>query len=79
MGHTSTREQSKMLSVFLLVFALVPLSMSEPCPWLGPDLNSWSNPLTWGDVGVPKDGDVVMVDKAILLDTETASLDTITS
>ena len=67
-----------MLSFFLLGFALIPLSMSEPCPWLGPDLHRWSNPLTWGDVGLPKDGDVVMVDKAILLDTETASLDTIT-
>ena len=68
-----------MLSVFLLVFSLfTPQSLSDPCPWLGPDLHRWSNPLTWGDAGVPKDGEAVLVDKAILLDTETASLDTIT-
>ena len=66
-----------MPAIFLLAFLLIPPSMSDSCPWLAADLHRWSSPLTWGDLGVPKDGDVVVVEQAILLDTETARLDTI--
>ena len=66
--------------VFLLGLALVsPSFQSEPCPWLDVNLQRWSDPSTWKERGgvLPKDGESVVVENALLLDTETARLDTL--
>ena len=63
--------------LFLLVFINISPCMSSSCPWLAPNLVRWSDPLTWGNQGVPRDGDTVVVNQAILLDTETTRLNTL--
>ena len=63
-----------LILLFLLVFINISPCMSSSCPWLAPNLVRWSDPLTWGNLGVPGDGDTVVVNQAILLDTETARL-----
>ena len=63
--------------LFLLVFINISPCMSNSCPWLAPNLARWSDPLTWGNLGVPGDGDTVVMNQAILLDTETARLKTL--
>ena len=63
--------------LFLLVFINISPCMSSSCPWLAPNLARWSDPLTWGNQGIPEDGDTVVLNQAILLDTETARLNSL--
>merc|ERR1719153_2165127 len=65
-----------MRMLVLLLLLSVP-SLSLPWPWLVPNLQPWSDPLTWGDKGLPGDGDIVDVMQGILLDTETARLESL--
>ena len=60
--------------LFLVVFININPCTSSSCPWLAPNLAHWSDPLTWGNQGIPEDGDTVVVNQAILLDTETTRL-----
>ena len=68
-----------LVSIFLLVFALATPALSDSdCPWLGNDLHLWSEDSTWGDGGLPVDGEEVVIEQPILLDTYTARLDRLT-
>ena len=63
--------------MLILLLLLVTSCFSSPCPWTAPDLLPWSDPLTWGDKGIPGDGDIVELRQPVLLDTETARLDSL--
>ena len=65
------------LLLFLLVFINISPCTSSSCHWLAPNLARWSDPLTWGNQGIPEDGDTVVLNQAILLDTETARLNSL--
>ena len=69
--------QKLLILLFLLVFINISPGMSSSCPWLASNLARWSDPLTWGNQGVPGDGDTVVINQAILLDTETARLNSL--
>ena len=66
-----------LLLLFLLVFINISPCISSSCPWLAPNLARWSDPLTWGNQGIPEDGDTVVLNQAILFDTETARLNSL--
>ena len=61
----------------LLLLLLSHLSASSPCPWEA-SLVRWSSPSTWGEQGVPGDGQLVDLRQPVLLDTMSVRLDTLT-
>ena len=61
-----------------LLLLLTGGAAASPCPWEDSSLARWSHPSTWGDQGVPGDGQQVDLEVAVLLDTVSARLDTLT-
>jgi len=51
--------------------------VSPSCPWESPDLLPWSDAATWGDQGIPGDGDILELRQPVLLDTQTARLESL--
>ncbi|GFN79683.1 transmembrane protein 2 [Plakobranchus ocellatus] len=80
---TSKRHGFPLLLVVAAVAAaavavLPAVSAQVQCPDYEVDCDLWSDAPTWSGNTVPGDGDVVTVDKCILLDTDTANLGGIT-